>query len=400
MFINKFGNFVNVFIVLYLVQNGYSAAQSGVALGVIGLGNMIGNIVGGSLADRIGRKPLLVWSMLASGVVTMVVPLFTDYLAIIAWLTLLGFVSQLFRPAAGALLVDSVPPEQRLTAFAFLRLAINVGMAVGPAVGGFLSSYSYTWMFIGDGITSILFGLLAMFLLKEVREVRSPGGPDGVPAAPAAGYGTVLRDLRFLAFLLAMVGATYVYIQHTATLPLHVTAAGFSNEQFGLLIGLNALLVVVFEIPITRLTGRFDARVMMCAGLVILGAGMALTGLSGSIVALAATITVWTVAEMVYTPIANAYPGDVAPESARGRYQGAEGLAHTIGATAGPVIGGALYAVSAATHWWLCLVIGLASAALVMLARKPPAVDAGEPAAQAPAVQAGEPAAVEGGKSA
>lgn len=373
MFVNKFGNFLNVFLVLYLTSRGFSPLAAGAALTVVGLGNFVGNALGGLLADHVGRRGTIVVSMFGSGIATLIVPLLDHIVAIVVAVGVVGVFAQLFRPAAGALLVDSVRPEQRLTAFAVYRLALNVGMSVGPAVGGFLSQRSYAWMFVGDAVTSMVYGLLALFLIKETGPVRAPTGGG---EADSVGYGVVLRDLRYLAYLAAMVAATYVYIQPTATLPLHVHGLGLSNETFGLLLGFNAALVILFEIPLTRLTGRYQPLPVIAVGLVILAAGVGATGLTGSAAAIAVTVAVWTLAEMVYTPVANAYPGMVAPEQARGRYQGAEGLAHTLGATLGPAIGGALFAVRPAINWIVCAVVAVLGAGLSLLARVPPAAAA------------------------
>lgn len=381
MFINKFGNFLNVFLVLYITSKGYSPIVAGLALTVVGLGNFLGNALGGLLADHVGRRSTIVVSMFGSGTATLLVPAVDHIVLIVALMGVIGVFAQLFRPAAGALLVDCVSADQRLTAFAVYRLALNLGMSVGPAVGGFISEQSYTWMFVADAATSLTYGVLALLFVSDV-----PRKPHGTTTGQARGYGVVFRDVRYLAYLAAMVAATYVYIQPTATLPLHVHGLGMSNETFGLLLSLNALLVIVFELPLTRVTGRYPALPVVAAGLLILGAGVAATGVARTVPALAVTVAVWTLAEMVYTPVANAYPGMIAPEDARGRYQGAEGLAHTLGATLGPVVGGLLFAVNPAANWSTCAIVAVVGAGLALLARVPgsgsPAEDAGAGVAQ------------------
>lgn len=396
LFINKFGNFVNVFIVLYLTTKGYSAASAGAALAVIGLGNFFGNALGGMLADAFGRRRTIIISMFGSGIATLLVPAVSSFGLLVLLLGVLGIFAQLFRPAASAMTVDAVAPAQLLTAFALLRVAINVGMTAGPAVGGFLSGHSYTWIFIGDAATSIMFGFLAIGLLNE-RQTATPAvaEPTAETTGDSAGYGVVLRDRRYLAYLLAMVCATYVYIQATATLPLHVRNHGLSNETFGLLLGLNAVIVVFLELPITKFTGRFASRPVMAAGLVLLGIGMGLTGLTGAVLLIALTVIGWSVAEMIYTPVANAYPGEVAPKHAVGRYQGAEGLAHTLGATLGPALGGALFAVSPGLHWTVCLAVAVGGAGLIMLAKSPQRAEQPKAAPQEPLESLEPPALAE-----
>jgi MFS family permease len=371
MFLIKFGNFLNVFLVLFLVSRGFSAFQAGVALGVVGVGAFVGNAIGGSVADRFGRRTAIAVSMFGSSAATALVPLADGLLTTTALVGVVGVFAQLYRPAAGALLVDVVPEEQRVTAFAVLRLAINVGMAVGPLVGGLLSGASYTYVFLGDALFSLAFGVLALCTL--------PGGrpPAQDPAEAAAeggrgGYRAVFADRPYLLFLGSMVAATFVYGQSTATLPLHVTDAGFDNKVYGLLLGLNALLCVVIELPLTRHTERRTPRRVIAAGLLLLGLGMALTGAVQAVWLLALTVVVWTVAETVYTPIANAYPAEFSPAHLRGRYQGAEGIAHTLGGALGPAVGGLLYGISAPLHWVVCGAVAALGAGLA-LAAVPPA---------------------------
>ncbi|WHM37623.1 MFS transporter [Streptomyces sp. BPTC-684] len=379
MFLIKFGNFLNVFLVLFLVSKGFSAFQAGVALGVVGLGAFVGNAVGGTVADRFGRRTAIAVSMFGSSAATAAVPLTDGLFTTTALVGLVGVFAQLYRPAAGALLVDTVPEERRVTAFAVLRLAINVGMAVGPLVGGLLSGYSYTYVFLGDALFSFAFGTLALLTL-----------PAGLPApqaadspAPKGGYREVFSDRPYLLFLGSMVAATFVYGQSTATLPLHVTDAGFGNGAYGLLLGLNALLCVVIELPLTKHTERRDPRRVIAAGLLLLGVGMALTGAMSAVWLLALTVVIWTVAETVYTPIANAYPAEFSPAHLRGRYQGAEGIAHTLAGALGPAVGGLLYSVSPPVHWTVCGAVAGVGALLVLGAKPGSRVRDEAPAAAA-----------------
>jgi len=367
MFLIKFGNFLNVFLVLFLVAQGFSAAQAGLALAVVGLGTFVGNMIGGTVADRFGRRSAIAVSMFGSAAATAAVPFTDGLIATTALVGLVGVFAQLYRPAAGALLVDVVEGEQRVMAFAVLRLAVNVGMAVGPLVGGLLSAASYTFLFAGDAMFSFAFGTLALLLLPAGRPPKAAVTVS--EATGKGGYREVFTDRPYVLFLLSMVAATFVYGQATATLPLHVTDAGLSNTVYGLLLGLNALLCVVIELPLTRHTERRDPRRVIALGLLLLGAGMGLTGAVSAVWLLALTVVVWTVAETIYTPIANAYPAEFSPAHLRGRYQGAEGLAHTLGGTLGPAVGGLLYGINAPLHWTVCAAVAVLGAVLVLGAK-------------------------------
>ena len=158
--------------------------------------------------------------------------------------------------------------------------------------------------------------------------------------------------------------AEFVYIQSTVGLPLHVTAAGLSAADFGLLIGLNGLLVLLFELPITGVVARRRAEYVLAVGNLLTGAGLALTGFATDMIWLSATVLIWTLGEMMYSSVANAYLGGC-PRLV-GRYQGLYGAAFTLGTGVGPLIGGAIYANNAWALWVLVGVAGLISAQLCL----------------------------------
>lgn len=140
---------------------------------------------------------------------------------------------------------------------------------------------------------------------------------------------------------------------------------------------------MVIELPLTKHTERRDPRRVIALGLLLLGAGMGLTGAVSAVWLLALTVVVWTVAETIYTPIANAYPAEFSPAHLRGRYQGAEGLAHTLGGTLGPAVGGLLYGINAPLHWMVCAAVAALGAVLV-LGAKPGVRQTEAPAAETP----------------
>ena len=133
--VNRFGSFVLVFLALYLKRRGYSVADIGLTMGAYGVGSVVASMVGGHLADTIGRRNTIALSMLSSAVVIMALSQAETYALLMVFTALAGATSELYRPAAAALLTDLTVPEQRVTAFAVYRLGINLGFALGPAVG-------------------------------------------------------------------------------------------------------------------------------------------------------------------------------------------------------------------------------------------------------------------------
>ncbi len=222
--VNQVGNFLPVFIVLYLTGRGYSAGAAGFVLGVSGLGKVLGNAVGGHLADKIGRRWTIVLSALTTAGLTAIVPFLGSFPIIVAVAGLIGVTSQIYRPAAAAVLIDSVPAtnQQRLAAFGVFRFAMNIGAALGGVIGGVLASTSYVGLFLGNAAACLLFGVVVAVLLRDAPRPRSDQDDADTQADPV-GYRQVLADRTLVRFLLMTVVAEFVYIQSTVGLPLHVS---------------------------------------------------------------------------------------------------------------------------------------------------------------------------------
>lgn len=284
--------------------------------------------------------------------------------AIVALTCAAGAFGEMYRPASSALMADLIPPEDRVVAFALYRLAINLGFTIGPATAGFLAQRSYVWLFVGDAVTSAVYGVAALVALPEgVRSQRS----DEVRGEALR---SVLRDRRFLLFLMATVAASLVYFQAQSTFPLHVRAAGLSDATYGALISLNGLICVVLELPLTSVTRRLPAWLPMTAGSVLVAIGFAATAGADTRLLLGATVAVWTLGEIVNAPVASAFVADVAPAHLRGRYGSVWGLAFSLSLIVAPIAGGALYEFGPTLLWRACGVVGLISAALVYAAAR------------------------------
>ncbi len=371
MLINQVGNFLPVFIVLYLTVRGYSAGAAGLVLGMSGLGKVLGNAVGGYLADQIGRRWTIVVSAVTTAGLTAVVPFLGPFPVIVTVVGIIGVTSQIYRPAAGAALLDSVAThQQRLAAFGMFRFAQNIGAALGGVIGGVLASTSYVELFLVNAAACLLFGVVVAALLRDAPPPQSDQDDMDTQADRAVGYRRALADRTLVQFLLMTVAAEFVYIQTTVGLPLHVSDVGLSARDFGLLIGLNGLLVLMLELPITAAVSRYRPEYVLAIGNLLVGVGLAVTGFATGMILLSVTVLVWTLGEMLYSSVAMAHLGSLTPPGMAGRYQGVYGVAYTIGAGAGPLIGGAVYAIGPSTLWALVGAAGLLSARLCLPRRR------------------------------
>jgi MFS family permease len=363
-FINRFGTFVIPFLILYLTRIGFTSAQAGLAVGAYGIGHLVASSAGGHLADRIGRRNTIVLSMFGSAAAMLALSQARSYAAIVVLTCITGSVSELYRPASYALVGDLVGDEHRVTAFGLYRLAVNLGFAAGPATAGFLADHSFSLLFIGDAATSIVYGLIALFALPHGLRtyVKSERTGEALRAA--------IRDRPFIIFLLATLCITIVDFQIGSTFALHVKSAGFPSRVYGLLISTNGLLIVLFELFITQWTRRFPPRPMIALGYFLAGAGFALTGFARTIPALAATVVVWTLGEMISSPVASTYAVQLAPEQYRGRYLGLVMMMWSLGMMIGPPAGTLLFERNPNLVWTACGVLGIISAMLMLQRRQ------------------------------
>ena len=364
-FVNRFGGFVVPLLALHLIHLGFSAQRISLVLGAYGIGRLVSSLLGGVWTDRHGHRSVIAASMFSSAAGMLVLGFLTDYHAILAMVLFQGFASELFRPASSALIAELAPPQHRLTAFALNRLAVNAGFALGPAVGGILAGISFHWIFIGNALADLLYGLLAWRgLPARVQRSHSDTGIDG-------SWSAVLRDRRLLVFLASIFPMTFIFMQGSSSFALYTADLGFSPRDFGLLLGVNGMLIVTCELTLTGFTRRFAPVNVLMLGYALLGLGYASTGLAHHFGTLAATVVIWTLGEMISAPTQSAVLAAMAPPHLRGRYMAAATLMWSLATILGPSLGSFLYARNPTALWFFAAAMGLASAAAVKFTLRP-----------------------------
>jgi predicted MFS family arabinose efflux permease len=366
--VNKAGSMVLVFLVLYLTRNlGFSVRTAANVLFLYGAGALVAAPVAGFLSDRWGPIRIMRGSLLLSGLLLLVFPL-AKSLAFVVLLTLaLSLLAEAFRPANLTIFGDLVPPDQRKAGFALNRLAINLGMSVGPAVGGFLASISFHSLFLVNGLTSLAAGVIlcAATLPRhrhgaDTRELTDAVSPFG---HARRGY----RDPRLAFFLAGVFPVAVVLFQHLASMSVFlVRDRHFSVATYGLLFSLNCLLIVFLEVPVNIATAHWPHRRTLALGALLFGIGFGALALAWDLWSVAATVVIWTFGEMFFFPGMAAYLTDIAPPSRRGEYMGLSqmimGLAFMAGPWGGMLI---LDRFGAGALWGTMFAFG-AGAALIM----------------------------------
>jgi predicted MFS family arabinose efflux permease len=379
--INRAGMMVLPFLVLYLTRElGFSAARAGSMLAVYGASAIVFGPIGGRLSDRMGALPVMRVSLVASGCVLLLFPLAKSFIAVAAMTVLWAGCGEMFRPASLAAITHVVAPEQRKQAFALNRLAINLGMSIGPALGGFLATVSFHAMFAVDAVTTLLAGaVLALTPWRAFSGVNSEArSSNGESVAPT----TIIQDSAFLIFLCGVFLVGIVFFQHESALPLYlVQYLHLSPAFYGMLFTINTLLIVALEVPINTATAHWPNTRSLIIGCLLFAVGFGALGVIASPSGVIATVVVWTFGEMLLFPALSAHMAEIAPENRRGAYMGAYSMSLSIALTVGPWMGTQLLAsLGPVTVWSVMFALG-ALAALLMAypsrrARRPNAVTA------------------------
>jgi MFS family permease len=364
-FINRFGTFVMPFLAIYMTREGYTPTQAGLAVSAYGAGHILASMIGGHLADRIGRRHTIALSMFLSAAAMMGLSQVHTFKLIVLFSFLVGLVAEIYRPAATALLGDLVQPEQRIAAFGMYRFAINLGFAIGPATAGFLADRSFFLVFAGDAVTSFLYGIVAVAALPH--GLRSSAKDEKA----AEGLRTALRDRTFVFFLAATLCMTWIEFQLHSTFPMHIASLGYSPATYGMLLSINGVMIILFELLITSWTQRFRPQPLIALGYGLTGLGFAMTGIADNLPFLAFTVVIWTLGEMTYAPVTGAFVTGLAPERYRGRYMGLWAATWSAGMLLGPFIGTQIYARSPQALWITCLVVGIVGAGLALVKTRP-----------------------------
>lgn len=324
---------------------------------------LLATSVVGVLMDRFGRKWPMIISLLAGAGVLMVMSTATEIWHWAILIVLYGALSPVFYIGTYAMVADLMPPEERTNAYALQRMVANLAIAFGPAVGGIFLATSANLSYYITSSANLILAVLSIFLLTETlpKHKNKKGEP-----APADGYMTMLRDRRFMIFC-----TTYILVEIAAALTFTLLAVYIKEQfnipenQFSILLTINALMVVTLQFSITYLTRRFNPLRVVSAGALFYVGGLLIFGLSSLLPHFMLGMVVLTIGELIVSPTATGLAANMAPPAMRARYMGALSLTYTVGAGVGPVIGGVLSDTIAPQAIWyggafaaLCAAVG------------------------------------------
>ncbi|MCG3210660.1 MAG: Multidrug resistance protein MdtH [Anaerolineae bacterium] len=373
------GTLLFPFFALYITQKfGVGMTQAGIILGIFSIFGLFGGMIGGALADRFGRRKVILFGLVSSALSTLALGLVNEFMALYPLAALIGLLSDIGGPAHGAMIADILPEKQRQEGFGILRVAGNMAWIVGPSIGGFVANKSFFTLFVLDAAISCVVALLFYLLMPETKPETDAGQTGESMLQTFKGYGLVTRDLAFMAFLGAGILMGTVYQQMYNSLSVYLRDMhGISSQGYGFLLTVSAITVILFQFWMMRLIKRRPPFLMMAFGTLFYMVGFGMFGFVSLYGLFALAIFIITVGEMIVLPTSQALVAKFAPEAMRGRYMAVFGLIWMVPATIGPgaagiildnynpnllwTIGGGICAVSALSFYALHLRLGMHS---------------------------------------
>lgn len=339
-FINRAGTMVFPFLAVYLTQElAFSKGQAALILTSFGAGAVIGTIMGGRLSDLIGSYKIMFWSLFLTGLLFFALQHVQSLLGLCIAVFIVGMVGDSFRPANMASISAYSKPEDYTRSLSLVRLAINLGFGMGPALGGILAhSLGYQWLFWVDGLTCIGAALFLRFFLVEKKSMRKEKAATKAEGRAMSPY----RDKQFLLFFVLIAINAIAFLQFFSMVPVFLKESWHWDENvIGFLLAGNGIIITFIEMPlVSRLEGRHAKMSLVILGAAMIGIGFILLNFTPhqATAAILCLVAV-TFGEIFQLPFANSIVVDRAPASTQGQYLGLYSSAWSFGHIIAPNIG-------------------------------------------------------------
>ncbi len=345
---------------------GYSIGDAGLVFGCFGAGAFAGAFVGGKLTDKIGFYKVQLVALAGGAALFWILSFIKSFPFICLFTFLLSFVNEAFRPANSTAIAFYSNPENRTRSYSLNRLAVNLGWAVGSALGGIIAKFSYQWLFWIDGISNFLAAVLMVFFLREAGGQQSRQQKNTSQANPS--LPSVYQDKPYILFIILVTLFAACFFQLFTTLSVYFRQElHFSEPKIGLLMAFNGVLIVLVEmILIYQLEGRRNQLTYIAIGVALVGTFYVLLGLGkfGLPVAFL-LITIITAGEMLAMPFMNSFWISRTASHNRGQYAALYTMAWSAAQTLGPLLSSQLAEANGFRFTWfvngsLCMLVAIA----------------------------------------
>jgi len=301
---------------------------------------VIGNTVGGALADKFGRKTNIIFGLVASAVSALLMVVIQEIVLFYVAIAIVGIFQDISGPARQAMIADLVPEELRDDAYGMFRIVFNLSVTIGPAIGGYMATRSFVSLFYADVLISLIAAAFVFFLLPETKPVfmNSEHHKEETLKDTFKGYGQVLKDKLFIGFMLVSMLSVLMYFNMNSSLSVFlVNHRGVTPEQFGYILSLNAGMVVLLQLFFTRITAKWKPILAIAFGNLLYVIGFTMYGFVNTYFMFLLAMVIITIGEMIYAPKEQALVARFAPEHMRGRYMAIRGFSWIIPTAIGPL---------------------------------------------------------------
>ena len=373
MFIDQLGSWlIFPFFGLYITSK-YQVGMTEVGLlfSIFAVTGVLGSLIGGALTDKFGRKIIIIFGLVISAASSLLFAFAPSLNFIYFAGMIVGLFGNMAGPAHQAMIADVLPEDKRADGYGIVRVAVNLAVAIGPAIGGLLAARSYTLLFMIDVITSSITAVIIFLLVPETKpeikpETNGHREPEETFLETLTGYLKVTKDRLYMFFVFGSLLMVLAYMQLNSTLPVFLrNEHGVPDQGFGILLSINASMVVLLQFWITRRIKRFQPMKIMAWGMVIYAIGFSIYGFVSSFWLFIAAIVIITIGEMLVTPTGQAVVAKLSPEHMRGRYMAVFEFSWTIPTAIGPLAAGLVMDnYNPNWVWYACGIIMLLSASI------------------------------------
>jgi MFS family permease len=378
------GAMIFPFFTLYITARfDVDLVKVGVVFGLVTVTGIVGSAIGGMLADKFGRKLMVMFGLVVSATTSLLLVVVEDFTVFSITALFVGLFGSIGGPANGAMVADLVPEEQRAQGFGIFRVVHNLAVTIGPAIGGVVAGIAiaetglydlmttylganfsglfvenpFALLFVLDAVSSIFTAAIVWWRIPETKPQTEPESAEHVDETSApdksAGYGPVLRDTRYMVFLAASMLMVLCYIQMNGTLAVYLRDFhSLSTARFGWIISLNAGMVVLFQFAITRRIEGYAQMAMMALGSALLVVGFGMYGFVSTYGLFMLAMAIITVGEMIVAPVGQAIAAEMSPEDMRGRYMAFYGFSWSIPNAIGLALAGMVIKINPDLVWY------------------------------------------------
>ncbi|MHB8777246.1 MAG: MDR family MFS transporter [Anaerolineales bacterium] len=363
-FIDVIGNTLLMpFFALYVTQKfNVGMTQAGILLATNSVAGMIGSTIGGAMADRFGRRGIILFGLVVSALSGLSLGFVNKFYLFYGLSVFVGLMGSAAHPAHQAMIADILPAEKRSEGFGMMRVISNFAWIIGPTIGGFLASFNFLYLFLSDAVISIITAFLVFRLLPETKPQPKEETEHEPLVQTFGGYWVALADRPYLAFIFASILMILVYQQMYSSLSVYLRDVHQVNPQYyGMIMSTSAVTVVIFQFWVTSIIKKYPPFLMMAVATFFYMIGFTMYGFVATVPLFILAMVIITIGEMVGMPTSNALAASFAPEKMRARYMAVFGLTWTVPSMIGPWAAGLVFDYFNPNYVWyigglLCIV--------------------------------------------